>query len=73
MPTSVEDLITTAEACALLGVDSSTLTRWADRRLLPEARRITPAYKFPGVNGAYLWRRGDVTQLATQLVECRSA
>jgi len=52
-----EDLIGTAEVCALLGVDRSTVKRWVDRG------RLKPAGKLPGATGAYLFRRGDALAL----------
>lgn len=56
------DLLTSAQACALLGVNRSTLSRWAAR----EPQRIEPAIKHGGLRGPYLFRRADVERLAAQ-------
>lgn len=50
-------LIGSAEACAVLGVDKSTLSRWV------AAGVITPAHKNPGKNGAFLFERQAVNAL----------
>lgn len=53
-----DDLITTNEACDLLGgIDRSTLVRWI------QSGRIAPAHKLPGKTGSYLLRRADVEGL----------
>lgn len=51
------DLIGSAEACALLGIDRSTLTRRVARG------DIRPAGKLAGPNGALIFRR-DVIEAA---------
>lgn len=51
------EMLSTAQACALLGVDRSTLTRWV------KAGRIQPAVKLPTSNGAYLFNASDVDSL----------
>jgi excisionase family DNA binding protein len=55
-----ETLIGSNESCRILEVDKTTLARWAANG------RITPAYKLPGRNGAYLFRRADIKALAEQ-------
>jgi excisionase family DNA binding protein len=57
-PVTDTDLIGSAEACQLLGIDRATLSRWvADKR-------ITPAHALPGRTGARLFHRRDITDLA---------
>lgn len=51
------DLITTREACELLGIDRGTLSRWVDKG------KISPAWKVPGLTGARLFHRRDVKAL----------
>lgn len=51
------DLIGAREACRILDVNRSTLTRWV------EAGRLTPKVRLPGDNGAHLFDRGDVERL----------
>lgn len=54
----IEDTtVTSATACAWLGIDRSTLTRWV------QAGHITPAYKFPGKAGAFLFERAEVERI----------
>jgi predicted site-specific integrase-resolvase len=55
-----EALIGSTESCRILNVDKTTLARWA------AMGRIVPAHKLPGRNGAYLFRRGDIKDLAAQ-------
>jgi excisionase family DNA binding protein len=58
MPNPPDDLVTTIEACDILGgLDRSTLVRWI------HAGRIEPARKLPGKTGSYLLRRADVENL----------
>ncbi len=57
------DLIGSAEACRILGVDKATITRWVT------AGTLTPAHKLPGLNGAYLFTRADINQLAAERAE----
>jgi excisionase family DNA binding protein len=54
---SVPDLIGTAEAAQVLGIDRSTLSRWT------KDGRITPALQLPAHKGAYLYHRADVEAL----------
>jgi len=55
-------LIGAQEAAALLGVDKSTLTRWA------KAGKIK-AVKAPGSNGPYLFRPAEVHRVAAERAE----
>lgn len=60
MATNPSSFIGSTEACRLLDVDKSTLTRWvADGT-------ITPAHKNPGRNGAFLFARSDIEALNEQ-------
>jgi excisionase family DNA binding protein len=52
-----DDLYTTAEVAARLGVSVKTVTRWA------VTGRLDPATKLPGTTGAYLFRPADVARL----------
>lgn len=56
------DLISSSEACRILGIERSTLVRWVQLR-----RHIRPALKLDGPSGAYLYRRRDVEALAEKL------
>ena len=49
-----EDLLTSAEVCAELHIDRSTLTRWV------AAGRIQPIKKGAGLRGAYLFSQASV-------------
>ena len=53
-----DDLLTSTQAGALLGKSGRTVVR------LAEAGDIPFAQKLPGPNGAYLFRRSDIEQLA---------
>ncbi len=53
-----DDLIGSAEACKVLRVDRSTLSRWA------ASGDLSAAYKLPGRNGAYVFHRATVRELA---------
>lgn len=53
-----EPMIGTREACDVLGVNRSTLTRWV------AAGRITPVTRLPGTTGAYVFRRADIDAIA---------
>lgn len=55
------DLVSAAEACQMVGVDRSTLLRWA------KSGRLRPAMQVgSGKTGAYLFRRSDVKRLAAK-------
>ena len=49
-----EPLLTSAEACDILGVDRSTLTRWITRG------QIEAAQKLPSRTGAWLFTRAEI-------------
>lgn len=51
-------LIGSAEACELLRIDPSTLSRWVAQS------KITPAQKLPGKTGPFLFEREEIEQLA---------
>lgn len=51
-------MIGSREACKILDVDKSTLSRWA------KAGQLPAAVKLPGRNGALLFRASDVLDLA---------
>lgn len=51
------DLIGSAEVCRILNCHQATVGRWV------EGGRLTPVHKFPGKNGAYLFRRAEVEAL----------
>lgn len=57
MPNDQQELIGTAEAARLRGVDIRTIQRWATSGVLE------PAAKIPGRTGAYLFHRGDIEAL----------
>lgn len=58
MPDTTEQ-IGSREACQILSIDKSTLSRWV------AAGRLTPLVKLPGRNGAMLFGRSDVEALAS--------
>lgn len=55
--TDVDELVTAAEAAAILDVTPRTISRHADAGRLPTARKL------PGRTGARLFRRSDVDEL----------
>ena len=63
-----EDLIGSADAAAILGVDRATLLRWASK---PDPK-IAPAMRLPGATGACLFRRADVLALVHDDVQVAS-
>lgn len=60
------DLIGSAEACQILGINRSTLTRWV------ATDRITYWVKLPGETGAMLFDRAVVETLAAETDEAAS-
>ncbi|MFC8733588.1 helix-turn-helix domain-containing protein [Luteimicrobium sp. NPDC057192] len=58
-----ETTLTSATACSMLGIDRSTLVRWV------QDGRITPAFKYPGSNGAYLFDRADIERIQAEREE----
>lgn len=63
MATHTPDLIGSAEACRILNVNNSTLTRWV------AAGNVKAAHKLPGKNGAYLFIRADIERKADENAE----
>lgn len=57
MDQTVATLLGSAEACVVLGVNRSTLTRWV------KAGRLHAHTKLPGGNGAYLFEREAIEAL----------
>lgn len=57
--TRADDLITTQDACQILDVTPSAVSRMVARGALK------PALKTPGSRGAFLFDRGQVEELAT--------
>jgi predicted DNA-binding transcriptional regulator AlpA len=62
--TETLDLITTTEAAQILGVDRATVSRWSSAKLLPEARKLTPAAR---IGGYAAFRRADVEALRDEM------
>lgn len=60
MPPASPDLIGSAEACEILGIDRSTLSRWV------ASDRLTYWVQLPGPNGAFLFDRKVVEALLEQ-------
>lgn len=56
MPNDQHELIGTAEAARLRGVDMRTIQRWAASGVLE------PVVKIPGRTGAYLFNRSDIEE-----------
>lgn len=55
--TTRQPMITTAEACELIGIDKSTLSRWV------QSGRIAYVQKLPGRNGAFLFDPTEVERV----------
>jgi excisionase family DNA binding protein len=53
-------LIGSAEACGILGIDRGTLIRWI------ASGRIHAVQKLPGQTGAYIFDRAEVTRVKTE-------
>lgn len=51
----------TPQACSVLGIDRSTLTRWV------RSGRIEPTGKLPGRTGAFLFTRAEVDRVKREL------
>lgn len=58
-------LMGSAQACEILGIDRSTLTRWVAKG------QITPKQKLPGENGAYLFTRAEIDR--AQIEQAKAA
>jgi predicted site-specific integrase-resolvase len=52
------DMIGSKESCRILGIDKATLSRWVT------AGQLTPVHKLPGRNGAYLFDRTHIENIA---------
>jgi predicted site-specific integrase-resolvase len=52
------ELIGSKEACEMLSIDRSTLTRWV------QAKKIEPVKKLNGIRGANLFDPADIEALA---------
>lgn len=65
--TNTDDLVSGVQAAEILGVNDATVSRWADDRLKPEARKLTAVMRLRGRTGAKLYRRADVEQLRDEL------
>ncbi len=64
----VDPLITSAEACRLLGdIDRSTLTRWV------QLGRIVAVQKLDGKRGAYLFTRAAIDRRLEDIAAQRDA
>jgi excisionase family DNA binding protein len=64
---ALDDYITTAEACELLGgLDRSTLSRWV------QLGKLTPAKRLPFGHGAFLFHRADIERLRDELAQAAS-
>jgi predicted site-specific integrase-resolvase len=55
--------IGSAEACTILGIHPATLMRWV------RDGKVEEAHKLPGDNGARLFMREDIEQLAAERAE----
>lgn len=54
-----DTIIGSKEACTILDIDRATLSRWV------AAGKITPAAKLPAKNGAFMFHRADIENLAS--------
>lgn len=60
---SDHDLIGSGEAASILGVDKTTVIRWANKN------RLTPVVRAPGPYGAFLFSRQQVVQIAQRRLQ----
>jgi predicted site-specific integrase-resolvase len=67
MRTTPDDLIGSREACRILDIDKSTLSRWV------AAGRLVQVTQLPGKNGAYLFTRAAVEALLPEPAEQATA
>jgi predicted site-specific integrase-resolvase len=60
-----DDLVASAEACTILNIHRSTLSRWV------QLGKLTPAMQLPSSDGkgAMLFNRADVLRLAAEYTE----
>jgi predicted site-specific integrase-resolvase len=54
------DLRSSGEACAVIGIDRSTLSRWI------KDGTARPAMQLPGKTGAYLFTPAEIKRLAEE-------
>lgn len=54
-------MLTSAEACELLAIDRSTLSRWV------ASGRIRSAFKMPGRTGGFLFAKAEVERVLAEL------
>lgn len=54
------DLVSTSQVAEVLGVGASTVSR------MVTAGRLEPAYRAPGIRGAFFFRRADVDALVRE-------
>lgn len=59
MPQTPPPLVGSKEACRLLDINRSTITRWV------ASGRLVPFAKVPGTTGGFLFALSDVEALAT--------
>lgn len=59
--TSSPGYLTSAEACERLEIDRSTLSRWV------ALNRITPAFKLPGLRGAFMFEPAEVERVRSEV------
>lgn len=59
-------LLTSADVCAELRIDRSTLSRWV------ASGRIAAATKLPGKRGPFLFAPAEVARLRTEITEAVS-
>lgn len=57
MPKNSPNLLPSADVCAELHIDRSTLSRWV------AMGRITPAIKLPGLRGAFMFDADEVERV----------
>ena len=68
MQSSAPTILNTDEASEILGIDRSTLTRWAATE---EMRERLGASKLPGRTGAWVFNRPDVERVAAELASIK--
>jgi predicted site-specific integrase-resolvase len=61
------DLIGSAEACEILGIDRATLVRWI------AASKIAKVTKMPGQTGAYVFERAEIERAAAEQPKATAA
>jgi len=61
------DLRGSGEACEVIGIDRSTLSRWI------KDGTARPAMRLPGKTGAYLFTPREIERLATLYAEAKAS